>query len=248
MVKLVSSSVVVKVPHTEPGIRRQLEVEAEVYERLGSHPNITKFLAFKEGKIYLEKLRCTLRQRLLDIQIAGMHPPADLVLLWATQIAQAFKHIHSRGIFQVDIATWSMLVDWYDNVKLSDFAGSSIDGSEPTMCASHHAEHPQCMSIRPSIHSELFAIGSALYEIETFQEPYHDKDFSEIESLFTAEQYPETGGLILSEIIRKCWLRQYESADEMLRDINQIQMQMETATPTTAEKIITEEANSASEL
>jgi serine/threonine protein kinase len=237
VVRQVSASVVAKIPHVEPGrsTERQLETEAAIYRRLGPHPNITKFIDFN-GNIYLERLPCTLRRHLLDLKVAGKHAPTEQILLWASQIAQAFKYIHSCGIFQVDIATYNMLLDWEDNVKLSDFAGSSIDGSEPTMCASIHAVHPQCMSIYPSVHSELFAVGSALYELETLNEPYHDKDFGEIEVLFTADQYPETGGLVLGEIIRKCWLRQYENAGEMLGDIYRVQMHLGIVKSTTAEK------------
>jgi serine/threonine protein kinase len=242
VVKEVSTSVVVKIPHMEPGSStlRQLEIEAEIYERLGSHPNITKFIAFEDGNIYLERLPCTLQSRLIELKNAGKIAPADHVLLWASQIARAFKHIHSQGILQVDIATYNMLLDEENNVKLSDFAGSSIDGLEPAMCASIYAEHPLHISIQPSIHSELFAVGSAFYEIEALFEPYHDKDFNEIESLFMADQYPETSGLILGNIIRKCWLRQYKNAGEMLEDIHRVQMQLEVVKSTLAEKTLVE--------
>ena len=51
IVRQVSPSVVVKVPHVEPGRLTgcQLETEAAIYERFGPHPNITKFIAFKDG-------------------------------------------------------------------------------------------------------------------------------------------------------------------------------------------------------
>ncbi|KAJ5761939.1 kinase-like protein [Penicillium nucicola] len=223
--------------------QHHLVTEAAIYQRLGPHPNITTFVAFKDGNVYLERLRCTLRQRLIDIQTVGLLPAANLLLLWASQVAQAFKHIHSRGVFQVDIATYNMLVDWSDNIKLSDFAGSSIDGSEPAMCASFRAEHPRCLSTSPSIRSELFALGSAFYEMETLNEPYQDKSYDEIDELYVADQYPDTAEMVLGEIIRKCWLRQYQSAEEMIRDIDLIRMRLEQSNPSSMEGTATKEKN-----
>jgi hypothetical protein len=51
VVRQVSASVVVKVPHVEPGRLTgcQLETEAAIYERFGPHPNITRFIASKDG-------------------------------------------------------------------------------------------------------------------------------------------------------------------------------------------------------
>ncbi|KAF4448128.1 serine/threonine protein kinase [Fusarium austroafricanum] len=146
------------------------------------------------------------------------------ILRWARQIAQALHHIHSRGVFQVDIGTYNVLLDWNEDVKLCDFAGSSLDGSEPTVAPGAHSMHPRISITHPSIRSELFAVGSMLYEIETTYEPYNDKNDGELEELFGADQYPEVAYWALGEVITKCWTGQYADSGKIVIDIGQIEI------------------------
>jgi serine/threonine protein kinase len=86
--------------------------------------------------LVLERLQYSLRKRLWDLRDAGQLPPPQDVLRWAAQIVQALQHAHSRGVLQVDIGPHNVLLDWNENVKLGDFAGSSIDGSAPSVLPS----------------------------------------------------------------------------------------------------------------
>ncbi|OTA96288.1 hypothetical protein M434DRAFT_67809 [Hypoxylon sp. CO27-5] len=173
--------------------------------------------------IILERLQYPLRQRLLDLRKSQHRPASHDVVRWALQVAEALQHIHSHGVKQVDIGTYNVMLDWDENVKLSDFAGSSIDDSEPTVAPSAHSTHPRLSVTQPSVYSELFAFGSLLYEMETTFEAYHDKNDGELEELFESDQYPETGNLILGEVIRKCWMAQYADASELIADIRSLQ-------------------------
>ncbi|KFH41421.1 hypothetical protein ACRE_078650 [Hapsidospora chrysogenum ATCC 11550] len=123
----------------------------------------------------------------------------------------------------VDIGTYNVLLDWDEDVKLCDFAGSSLDGSKPTVAPSAHSTHPRISITQPSIRSELFAVGSMLYEMETTCEPYSDKNDGELEELFDADRYPEVGNLALGQVITKCWARQYVNAGEIVIDLDQIE-------------------------
>ncbi len=124
---------------------------------------------------------------------------------------------------QVDIGTYNMLLDWQDNAKLSDFAGSSLDGSEPTVAPSAHATHPRLSVSNPSVHSELFALGSLLYEMETTYQAFHDKNDGELEELFKAGQFPTTDDLLLGDVMNKYWAVAYSNASEIVTDIRLIQ-------------------------
>jgi serine/threonine protein kinase len=227
----VSESVVVKKPLRGSEYRKQVDVERQIYERLGPHPYITKYICAHEDMIVLERCKYPLRRRLLDLQKLNQRPIAQDVVRWALQIAQAFQHIHSRGVLQVDVGAYNVLLDQHETAKLSDFAGSSLDGSKPLVAPSSHSEHPDFPSTTPSIQSELFALGSMLYEIETTGKPYPDKNDGELEELFKAAKYPDTGELVLGEVITSCWMAQYKDAGEVVLDVQNIQNQMSNTTP-----------------
>ncbi|KAI0830947.1 hypothetical protein F5Y06DRAFT_281943 [Hypoxylon sp. FL0890] len=91
--------------------------------------------------IMLERLQYLLRQRLLDRRKNQQRPTPHGAVPWALQIAEALRHIHLHGVKQVDIGTYNAMLDWNEDVKLSDFAGSSIDDSEPTVAPSAHSTH-----------------------------------------------------------------------------------------------------------
>ncbi|KAI1410007.1 kinase-like protein [Hypoxylon sp. FL1857] len=222
----VSKSTVIKKPLSDDLCKEQLNVEKRIYERLGPHPCITMLLGTHEDMLILERLQYPLRQRLLNLRKYQQRPAPRDAVRWALQIAEALQHIHSHGVKQVDIGTYNVMLDWEDNAKLSDFAGSSIDGSEPTVAPSAHSTHPRLSITQPSIYSELFAFGSLLYEAETTYQAYHDKNDGELEELFEADQYPETSKLTLGEVIRKCWMTQYADASELMMDIQLIQSRL----------------------
>lgn len=172
--------------------------------------------------IVLERLEYPLRKRLQDFRDDNKLPTADDVIRWALQIIQAIQYIHSQGVMQVDIGSGNVLLDQYGTAKLSDFAGSSLDESKPLIAPSAHSEHPNMPYSKPSIKSELFAVGSLLYEIEMTKVPYADKNDGELERLFKADVYPDTVNLILGKVITKCWMAQYQDASEVVVDIQEI--------------------------
>lgn len=222
-----SSSTVIKVPFPCPENREQLEVERKIYERISPHPYITKFLSAHEGMIYLERLQYPLRKRLWDLRDAGQVPHKTDVVRWGLQLSMALHHIHSCGVYQVDIGSQNILLDWNENVKLSDFAGSSIDGSEPRVYPSQHSAHPHMPATHPSVGSEIFALGSVLYEVETTRQPYYDKTDGQIEELFLANDFPATSSLVLGKVIQKCWKQKYTGVDQVAGDIGRISNSLE---------------------
>jgi hypothetical protein len=73
------------------------------------------------------------------------------------------------------------------------------------------------------IHSEVFALGSLLYEMETTYQAFHDKNDGELEELFGAGQFRPTDDLLLGNVIEKCWTVAYSDAGEVVTDIQLIQ-------------------------
>jgi serine/threonine protein kinase len=123
-------------------------------------------------------------------------------------------------LFQGDIGTRNLLLDGDDNIKFCDFAGSSIDGENSWVCPSIHPMYPfftDRATAMPTVRSELFALGSVLYEISTTIRPHDGKEFYEVEALYIASEFPAgTRSLLLGDVIWKCWASQYAVSGEVV--------------------------------
>jgi serine/threonine protein kinase len=71
-----------------------------------------------------------------------------------------------------------------------------------------------------SVESDLFALGSILYELMAGKPPYHDKLDIEIESLYKQEEFPCIESILCGELILRCWRREFKPVDEMLAAFN----------------------------
>lgn len=76
----------------------------------------------------------------------------------------------------------NILLDERLNAKLTDFGDSSLDGSP--LLVSVTASH-QCPGPALSIHRDIFALGSTLYEIMTGNVPYDEVAEEEIKALYS---------------------------------------------------------------
>lgn len=59
------------------------------------------------------------------------------------------------------------------------------------------------------VRSDLFALGSTLYEILLGKEPYEGMEDEEIQRLFPANVFPTSDGIVdqrWREIVQKCWM------------------------------------------
>ncbi|KAH8693320.1 kinase-like domain-containing protein [Phaeosphaeriaceae sp. PMI808] len=226
---------VIKIPHPEPDAHARCEVEAEVYERLeqsrGGNSCSTILRYYGRGKygIILEYAENgSLREYLRMAR-----PTSNTLLLrWARQAAQALLSCHKSTILHGDINCSNLFLDGELNLKLGDFAGSSIDGSLATICYSTTHELPTSGSssnidgddIIITKETEIFAFGSTLYEMVTGHPPFDDKSDSEVERLFRSREFPDVHSLpILGPLIKNCWNVEFSSMDEVLKSIEQFE-------------------------
>ena len=77
-----------------------------------------------------------------------------------------------------------------------------------------------------SVASEIFALGSALFNMETGRDPmqdlHHEKDRDEIARRIRGNEMPSTDGLAsLGAYVKKCWKLEYSSMSDLLRDLEE---------------------------
>jgi serine/threonine protein kinase len=166
--------------------------------------------------IVLERRNGTVRRRLAT----NLSSPASnaQVREWAVQAAKGLAFAHSCGIVHGDVGCHNMLLDSSDQLGISDFAGSSIDGRKATVSY----EDWSCRSVQevPTVMTDLFALGSAIYEMSTGHPPWHDDDPVVVRSKFENGEYPSLSGLSLAPVIEKLWGQYYFSAAEVVTAID----------------------------
>ncbi|KAL2756518.1 hypothetical protein ACRALDRAFT_2026580 [Sodiomyces alcalophilus JCM 7366] len=119
----------------------------------------------------------------------------------------------------VDIGGRNILLDADRNIRLYDFAGSSLDDVPPTFIAQDGFCHPDNDgAIGGTLRAEIHALGSAIFEIMTSICPHWREEEEEIGravDLMRYGVYPDVAGVVLGHIIAACWRGEYASAQEV---------------------------------
>lgn len=150
--------------------QEQLNFERRIYERLGKQPRITAFLGSPQvDTILLDRMQHTLRHRLLELRNLQQQPAIQDAKRWALQTAEGLYYIYSRGAKQMDIGTYNVLLDGEENADCQTFAGSSLDGSRPTVTPSVHATHPRLSIVEPTVTMGYRDVGEVVTDIEAIQ-------------------------------------------------------------------------------
>jgi serine/threonine protein kinase len=193
-----------------------MDREKRVYERLGHHNRVLRYYGNLGDNIILQYACHGSIRQYLAIQAKPL--ALSLQLRWVEQIAEAVAYVLSKNVLHGDISCNNVFVDHSLNIKLGDFAGSAIDEEPPLICYETSHEHPSIGDT--SIKSEIFALGSTIYEIMTGSKPYKELSDSEICAAYDMGKYPELSSLsAFNDIIAKCWAQGYANVDELLGDI-----------------------------
>jgi len=175
--------------------------------------------------LILERLTGPLRKRLRELYAEGKLPSQGLMRKWSRQAIEGLQYLHQRDILQGDIGCHNLLLDKNDDLKYCDFAGSSIDGQEAWVCYETRSQRPYAYASsqdETNIPSEIFALGTTLYEISTTRPPYSDHDEAAITEFFQGDIFPDVRSLELGNIILKCWRGIYATVDEVSRDLDRL--------------------------
>lgn len=201
--------------------------EACVYSILGQHPLIAKCLSISSTKSYIDLKYCRVGS-LRDYALSHRQNITDSQLkTWARQLVSSVAYIHSKGVRHADLRLDQWLLDEGLDAYLTDFNGSGFDaqpelGFERTLATGiESASHclPRDFAQDSTVKTDLFALGSSLYELETSTTPYQGMDDADIEAHFAQRSFPSVEQLLLGKIIMGCWQSQYTSAEQILDDL-----------------------------
>lgn len=219
IVELLNDGTILKSPQPGPdeeSYRSDIEKEAEIYRLLGSHDRLVWLLGHSAEGLVLEYMP---KRDLKEYLRAHRDIPMQRRLMWAHEAAEALHLLHYNGIVHCDVKPRNFLLDANLNLKIIDFSGSSIDGSKPSSGEGTRFYLPRDWRDPPTIVTDLFALGSTIYEIFTGASPYEDLASDEVERLYREKEFPDVSGIPCGEIIKQCWLCQVESAWQVLVSI-----------------------------
>ncbi|KAI0593545.1 kinase-like domain-containing protein [Biscogniauxia sp. FL1348] len=243
--KIEDKKVVVKVAKdTGDGL---FEIEKKCYERLGGSYYVANYLGVtqvlmgdkQKPALLLEYYQLgTLKDFInspLSFQIRNSRKQQ---LRWAAQVVDALIYIHSRNVVHGDLGIHNILVSDDLDLKLADFGGSSIDGTDMQVeCAPrYHRPHSWRFPI-PGINDitknwriptrtvDTFALGTVLFEIFTGAQLYRNETYYQIRQHATRKEYPDLNIIDLPRVrnvIAGCWGEKYDNVQEIRDNLQPI--------------------------
>lgn len=204
-------------PHRQSSLERETRVYQRLQERYYDHPRFLRFYGVIENGLMLGyATNGTLRDYMSHNKQTPR--PLSLRLRWIEQIVDTVAALHSSSVIHGDLSCNNFFLDEDLNVKVGDFAGSSIDGEAALTCYETRCAHPHLEDA--TCESEVFALGSCLYEIVAGTKPYSELSDMEIEAAYSQGRYPDITGLeACGQVIKKCWAREYEDVAEILKEL-----------------------------
>ena len=72
---------------------------------------------------------------------------------------------------------------------------------------------------RPYVQRELFALGSAIYEIMAWEMPFTGLSDEGVEEKYGREDFPDVAGLLAEDIIHCCWKEEFHTAEDVRTEL-----------------------------
>ncbi|KAK4951021.1 hypothetical protein LTR10_011014 [Elasticomyces elasticus] len=206
--------------------------EANAYRILQSHDRIAKCMHACpiSGLVALEYYRNGNLKAYID-----KNDPTRL-LTWTRQMVESIQYIHSKGVRHSDLRLDQWHIDSELNVRLSDFNGAGYDGcplleieAQPNSAVESGAYFmPRDPELVSTVRSDLFALGTCLYVLETGSTPFARGDEATISycegykrdeastERFARGEFPSVASLVMGSMIKGAWEGRFGSATEML--------------------------------
>lgn len=137
-------------------------------------------------------------------------------LSWAYSISTALHSLHTAGIVHGDLKPENILLDERNEVYLIDFSGSGVDEHQGSAWESVRFFKPRSENSDSTVQTDVFALGSTLYEVFTGTQPYHDLADDIVEGLFRQGHFPSLDSVLYGLVIKGCWEGTIHSADDVV--------------------------------
>lgn len=206
---------VVKHPKWLPGdaahnerFRDLITLERAIYERLGEHKGIIKYLGVADRRTGAIRLAYA-KQGDLSTYIRSHDMPSQSYREgWIQLLMETFYHIYCCKVLHQDITLNNILVD-NDCLKVIDFANGALFPPDTDMEAT--------CAIDPLSQVDLLCLGCIIYSIATWRVFVYD--YFEKNRWPMPEELPSTSDILCGDIIKKCWEDKYSTIASLYEDV-----------------------------
>ncbi len=156
--------------------RRRFHAESQAVAMM-SHPNIVSVYDVSHSEnvdyIVMELIDgITLKQYMEQKQVLNWRE----ALHFATQIAKALEHAHTRGIIHRDIKPHNIMVLKDGSVKVADFGIAQMASAQSTLTREalgsvHYISPEQAKGAHVDARTDLYSLGVVMYEMLTGRPP-----------------------------------------------------------------------------
>jgi serine/threonine protein kinase len=214
------SGTVMKTPISNPycradeeSQRRNMRLEDQIYARIGGHARVPKLIHW-DPKACCREMECLENGDLKEYFLQNhQNITPQLRLRWSRQAAEALTVLHGVEVIHYDLSPRNFLLDSNLDLKIADFGGAALCGSDPSATPASRFRHPGYdWNIAPVFGDDIFSLGSLIYFIMTGSYPYEDVSSDEVEKLYDVQQFPDVSSIVCGAIVMQCWRRQVDSA------------------------------------
>ncbi|KAL2169439.1 hypothetical protein VTG60DRAFT_6068 [Thermothelomyces hinnuleus] len=234
----VDDSTVFKYTLVPGGDMTRLEVERKLLQIIPPHERIIALKGFTDTGIYLERAtNGTVAEYMLE---SGKPPPSvKQRLAWCREAAEGVAWIHAQRVLHCDIQPTNLLLDTDLHIKLSDFQGRFLSEDGKVLLDGWSAEPcrfscPRNDPFSADVKTDLFALGCTIYFImmghAVFPDIVDGEEgwYENVRDRFLKGLFPQDKHAC-SAVTLKCWQQRYESAEEVVRDLESIEGEQQSA-------------------
>lgn len=217
-----------------------------------SHPNIVQVYDFDTfGVLYYMVMEYidgpTLKNVIKDNQTEGKLLPFPESVRIVMDVGKALAYAHSRGVVHRDIKPANIMMDNADRVVLTDFGLAKITSGPQFTTTGALVGTPAYMSPEQGIgqpgdfRSDLYSLGSVFYQMVTGRFPFIAETpiatvFKHINAPLPWPRtinpdIPEALERVLVKLLEKNPADRYQTADEMVLDLEKLQAKLTDHAP-----------------
>ena len=220
-------------------------LEAVQLDDLGQHPQIPALLAYftQDDRQYLVQEFIDGQNLAEELAQKGAFSQAQIWQL-LKDLLPVLQFCHSRGVIHRDIKPENILRDRNAKLVLVDFGASkSATGTAlnqtGTSIGTPEYVAPEQMRGRALFASDIYSLGATCVHLLTARSPFDSYDINHDTWIWQQQlQTPLSPGLnrVLEKMLVSIPMRRYQTADEVLKDLNKQSPAVATPAPTAKPK------------